>query len=664
MLKQFITFILVLTFGLSLFGQQNDPVLFTVEQKPIHLSEFKYIYNKTNGDKADFSKQSLEEYLDLYVKFKLKVQKAKELKLDTIPSLQTELAGYRRQLANSYLVDKEVTEKLVKEAYDRTLQDVDISHIMISLAQDANEEKTALAKKKITDIKNMLDKTGLFEGLAKKFSEDTYTKDRDGRLGYFTALFREGFYEMETAAYNLEVGKYSDPVRTAAGFHIIKLNNIRPARGEVEVGHILIRHGKDKTDPKAKQQIDSLYQVLKKGGNFEELAKKHSQHAQSGNKGGYVGFTSTNSPVEEAFKDAAFSLDTDGSYTKPIESSVGWHIIRRISKKVDEPYEVVKRRLQTKIQNNARGKAKMFSRQQLAKDAMIERIKKESNFQEAHMVVQSFLASLDSSFVTHRWKKPADNKQAMFTFGTSNKMDFTIADFGNFCKRSARRLRMGKKANPQDVATLIYGDYVNDSALKFEESQLEAKYPEFKSLMREYEEGILLFEATKILVWDKASQDSTGLVAFHKTQTNKYQWGDRAVVDVYTLRAGNEGQLAEIRKFAINNTAEQVLAKFNTGEKQHLAVQEKTYEKGKNEIIDAMPWRVGSISKTTVNDRNKASSFMIIRAIKPPGEKTLDEARGYVIADYQDFLEKQWLKELKDRYKVDIDRKVFESLIK
>jgi len=296
------------------------------------------------------------------------------------------------------------------------------------------------------------------------------------------------------------------------------------------------------------------------------------------------------------------------------------------------------------------------------KSLAAKRIKREGKFNEYPVIIQSFMSSLDSNFVTHRWKRPAKNDQAMFTFG--KKMDFSVSDFVEFCKRSALRLRMGKKANPQQVATMIYEEFVDDSALKFEEAQLESKYPEFKSLMREYEEGILLFEATKILVWDKASQDTIGLQAFHQTQKNKYQWGERAIVDVYTLRAGNESRLDELRKVILTSSSDKVLAQFNEADKVILSVQEKVYEKGKNDTVDSMPWSKGAISKTTVNERNKASSFMMIKEIKGPGEKTLSEARGYVIADYQDHLEKQWLKELRSAYKVDIKQKVFESLIK
>ncbi len=664
MLKRlFFFFPIFFMMGLGLFAQNEDKILFTVADKPVQLSEFEYIYNKTNGEKADYSKASLDEYLDLYVKFKLKVEKAKELKLDTIPALQKELAGYRRQLANSYLVDKEVTEKLVKEAFDRTKKDVEVNHIMISLSPDATSDVVAEATKKINDIKALLDKGGDFKALAKQYSEDTYSKDNGGRLGFFVAMFREGFYEMESAAYNLKVGEYSAPIRTAVGLHIVQLQSTRPARGEVEVAHILIRNdAKNPKSPTSKTKIDSLYQVLKKGGDFEALAKAHSMHAQTKMKGGYIGFTSTNSPVEEKFKDAAFSITKDEAYSEPFQSSVGWHIIRRISRKTDESYDVVKRRLQTKIQKNARGRASKFSRQEIAKQAMFARIKREGNFVENTVIKESYFGALDSTYVSHRWKKTTDNDQTIFSFG--KKMKFTVNDFADYSKRSSSRMKGGRKANPREIADLVYDEFIRESALKFEESQLETKYPEFKSLMREYEEGILLFEATKILVWDKASQDSVGLKAFHATQKDKYKWDERAVVYNYTLRAGNDDQLKALTSAAAKMDPEKVLAQFNTAENQILTYQEKTYEKGKNDALKSTPWRKGAVSSVNINNRNKASSFMVIKEILPPGEKTLAEARGYVIANYQDFLEKKWLKELKETYPVNINKIVFKSLIK
>ncbi|KAA3623546.1 MAG: peptidylprolyl isomerase, partial [Bacteroidetes bacterium] len=166
------TLVLAAFFALSSFAQKDDPVLFTVEDTPIHVSEFSYIYGKTNGDKADFSKESIEEYLNLYVKFKLKVQKAKDLQIDTIPSLKQELEGYRRQLADSYLIDKGVADKLIREAYDRIQQDVEISHILIGCPEDAPPSDTLNAYNRIMEIRKELMDGADFSELARSKSTD------------------------------------------------------------------------------------------------------------------------------------------------------------------------------------------------------------------------------------------------------------------------------------------------------------------------------------------------------------------------------------------------------------------------------------------------------------------------------------------------------------
>jgi len=654
----------ILFFGiLQTATAQKDPVLFSVQNKPVHVSEFDYIYKKTNGEKADYSQKSLDEYLDLYIKFKLKVQRARDMQLDTIPALIKELSGYRRQLANSYLVDKEVTEKLVNEAYQRSLEEVDLSHIMVKMPNNPQPADTLMAYKKIMKAKTALDSGQSFSVVAKEYSEDENSKNLSGRLGFFSAIFRPGFYEMESAAYDLQVGEYSKPVRTAAGYHIIKLNSKRPARGEVEAAHILIRTEKGKDDKQQMATIDSIYTLLKNGGDFEKLAGQLSQHQQTATKGGYIGFVSTNSPVEESFKDQVFTLKSDKEFTKPFKSSVGWHIVRRISKKPAEAPEIAKRRLQTKIQNSSKGKAGKFSRQELAKQAMITNIKKEASFKENLTIKQAMFANIDSSYTSHRWKKVLTNKNELFSFGKN--MKYTVADFNEFSKTSSTRLRRNKNADPKMVAATVYQEFIDDSALKYEEAQLENKYPEFKSLMREYEEGILLFEATKLQVWDKASTDSTGLAAFYASNPNKYQWKERAVVDLYTLRSGNESKVKEIvMMLGTGKSSEEILTVLNKDNQQILSVQEKNYERGRDENLDKMNWKKGAVTPALKNDRTRSTTFMVIKDTKPPGVKSLDEARGYVIADYQDFLEKKWLEELRASYKVEKNDKVFKKLVK
>ena len=649
-----LTCVALLFFLSNTIAQKDDPVLFTVENDPVHVSEFEYIYSKTNGDKATFSKKSLDEYLDLYVKFKLKVQKAKEMKLDTIPALQKELAGYRRQLANSYLIDKQVTEKLVRQAFDRTQQDVNISHIMINMKPGASPQDTLDAYRKLADIKKRIEGGEKFDALAKQFSEDKSVKDNGGNIGFLTALFPKGFYDLETIAYNLPIGELSEPVRSSVGYHIIKVNERRPARGEMEAAHILIRKKKDRPDAKSKALVDSLYAEINKGSNFEELAKTFSEDKMSAKKGGYIGKFGI-SKYEIDFENECFAIKNDGDITKPFETSVGWHIAKRVAKKDNTDYEKAKRGLQTKIQKDAR--------YEMAKVAMIERIKRENKFNENGGKLINFASTLDAEFMTHKWRAAdVTSNDVLFNLG---KNKYTVKDFAAFAQKASReRMRMGKNAKVNDVVQKLYGGFVSESCMKFEEEQLEKKYPEFKSLMREYEEGILLFEATKMEVWDKASQDTTGLAKFHKTRSAKYRYAERAVVNQYSLKATAADQLSKLKKFVLKKGSKETLEKFNTGEGKIVSVQEKTFEKGKNEVLDKMKWKVGELSPVEIDKRNKSSNFFKIETLLPAQEKTLKQARGYVVADYQDFLERQWIEKLREKYKVTIDDEVLKSLVK
>ena len=655
--KRFIIWSVLILSSWSLSAQTNDdPVLFTVNGDPVHVSEFKYIYTKTNGEKADFSEASLEEYLRLYTKFKLKVQKAKEMQLDTIPTLQDELEGYRRQLADSYLIDKEVTDKLIKEAYERQKQDVNISHIMAAVAPDAAPKDTMRAFQKIMKAKEELEAGIAWDSVAIKYSADRSVKRNYGNIGFVSALFPNGLYNLETVAYNEAIGKLHGPIRTGSGYHLVKIHDRRPARGEMEIKHILLRFPKEGDKSATKARIDSLYQLLVAGQSFETIAKDYSEDTKTAEKGGYIGFFGINR-YEKAFEDAAFALENDGDYSKPIETTAGWHILKRVTKKPLEEFALAKTRLQGAIKRDARF--------ELSKTTMINRIKKENNFIEFNTTYKKFQDSLDKEFLTYKWKpEERENEDPLFAFGKDYVV--TLGDFNKFLGRSSRkRIRMGRSSSLEVTLNSLYQDFVNESSLKYEEQQLDKKYPEFKSLMREYEEGILLFEATKMLVWDKAAQDTAGLKEYFKVVEGKYKWRSRAITSIYTINSIDTELAAKIQKYAAKNSPEKVLEKFNVNEEAPvIAWSEKTVEQGRNMGLKNVPWKEAEQTGIELNKREKTQSFMKIEKILPVTNKTLNEARGYVIADYQDHLQRKWVEELESEYKVEVDRKVFDSLVK
>ncbi len=652
-------YISLLIFFLSIsicLQAQDDDVLFTVAGEPVELQEFKYIYEKTNQNNADYSAVSVDEYLKLYKKFKLKVKRARDMKLDTIVALQKELEGYRTQLANSYLIDKEVTEKLQQELYKRQKQDINISHILVKCAKDASPADSLAAYTKIKNIYNALLSGADFEKMAMMKSEDKTAKDNKGKIGFLTAMLPNGFYALESAAYNQVVNQIGAPVRTNLGYHIVKVNEVRKSRRQMEVAHILIRYPEKGDKSIAKTKIDSISTALDRGGDFDQIAVVLSEDKVTAPVKGYLGFFGINR-YEKNFEDAAFALEIDGQVSRPFETSAGWHIVKRISKKEEKVYGLMKGELQRAIKKD--------QRYELAQDAMLNRIKKEANYKVNDKNLDQYLASLDEQFLSYKWKpSKAPNSTQLFSIGGK---EVSVFDFEKFLGNSSRkRQRLGRSGDAVQTGKTLFNDFVKQECLAYEEGQLEKKYPEFKYLMREYEEGILLFEATKMEVWDKATQDSVGLSSyFDKLKgRGKYMWKDRAEVSFYTVKNEDVVHFDKVLKMAETKSTEEVLAKINKPDHTIVKVRTETFEKGKNKVLDAMTWKVGEISAPEKSKRDNSQNFMKIEKVMAPMEKTMAEARGYIVADYQDYLEKEWIQVLQRTYDIEVNDKVLKKIVK
>ncbi len=636
----------------TIVAQETDPVLFTIGDTEVRVSEFNYIYAKTNGQNANYSRASVEEYLDLYVNFKLKVQEAKGLKIDTIPSLKEELAGYRRQLADSYLINKEVLDKLTRELYERVKEEVEISHIFVKLPANPSNSDIEAAKAKLDMAMKDLKAGQSFEEAARQYSEDNNTREKGGKIGFITAMLPRGFYPLEKTVYEMSVGEISDPIQTSAGLHLVKVHSRRPARGQVEVAHILFRTNDD-NPAEAKQKAKEAWVILGNGADFEGLARGSSQDQRTAPNGGYIGFIGINQ-FESSFEDAAFGIPEDGGISEPIQSSLGWHIIKRISYKPIQPFALEKSRLETNIRKDTRFEE--------AQDALINQIKMDNNFSEDTTLLRPFAQNLDDAFLSFRWKAPVTpSKKTLFTLGDS---PITMGDFTTFLGQASRqRITLNGKVNNEEAVLLLYQEFVRNKCLAYEERNLEQKYPDFKSLMREYEEGILLFEVTKMTIWDKAAQDTLGLRNFYDAIRGKYRWGQRAVTSIYHLDEAHKDKIREVMLAAGSKTPDEVLAQFNQ-DAIVLNVEEKTVEKGISNLIPSENWKTGFMSQPISDKKRGTLSFYKIENILPPTEKELSESKGYVIADYQDHLEDLWVESLKEKYEVSIDEKVLENLIK
>jgi peptidyl-prolyl cis-trans isomerase SurA len=654
---RFFLFILgfTLTCGASIFAQTPTPetVLFKVAGKPVEVGEFDYIYKKTNAAQANYSRESVEEYLDLYVKFKLKVQQAREMKLDTITALARELEDYRRQLADAYLVDKEVTDKLVEQAYMRMQAEREVSHILFKFKANATAADSAVVVDRANRVLEMVSKGSDFERMAVGQSEDQNARENKGYLGFLSAMLPNGFHDLENAIYETPVGKVSGLVYSPMGLHIVKIWSERPARGEMEVAHILIRDPENSPIEGAEQKIIGIWTELNDGAAFETLANQYSEDLTTASKGGYLGFFGINR-YEQSFENAAFDLPTDGAISNPFRTKIGWHLVKRISKKGIDPLPKIKSRLQAQIKQDGRFES--------ARRQMISGIQKEAKFSDNRNILNAYIGSLDQEFLSYKWKGSEYPTSTLFQL--DQKTDISTADFTEFLLRNQRkRLQMSRDSNVVETAMVLYQDFVDESMIKYAEKKLEVKYPEFKALMREYEEGILLFEAAKMLIWDKASQDSVGLAAYHKAHPERYMWGDRAEMIEYIITNTDAKTAEKIKKYAQKNSPVKVLKKFN---KKSDVVQAMTrmVEKSNAAELDPMPWIAGSMTDMIIIEKDNFYSFRKVERLVSPTPKALNECRGPVIADYQDYLEQEWVKELRAKYKVEINTQVIESMIR
>lgn len=629
----------------------DDPVLMTISGKNITRSEFEHIFKKNNPKDAKIDRQALDEYLELFINFKLKVAAAEAEGKDTMRSFKNELAGYRRQLAEPYLRDKDVSEMLIQEAYERGKTDVHASHILIAVDQNAPPKDTLEAFKKIIRARERVLKGESFDNVARQVSEDPSAKQNGGDLGYFTSMMM--VYPFENAAYNTPIGEVSMPVRTRFGYHIVKVHDRRPAQGQVRVAHIMVRvpeNATDSIDRELKAKIDEIYQRVLKGEDFSDLAQKYSDDRTSGKSGGQLAWFGTGRMVPE-FEKAAFSLKKEGEVAAPVRTSFGYHIIKLLERKGIPSFDEVKGELKLKISKD--------SRSQLSRTAIIERVKTENNFREDLKALDELIKVVDTTYLNAKWDKEKAEKLRKPLFSIGNKT-FTQFDFADYLEFNQSRL-----AFDTDIPALIrktYRTWVEDKIIEFEDAQLEQKYDQFRLLMQEYRDGILLFEITDKMVWSKALEDSAGLAAFHEAHRSKYMWGERLDAVIYTAKDEKTAKAA--RKLIAKRSKkgyqpEEIVKELNKSSQLNLQMQKGLFSIGDNEVIDMTPRQTG-ISPNY--NRPEGVVFVVVNNVLAPMPKSISEARGLITSDYQNYLEKEWLKSLRQKFPVNVNKDVLYSI--
>lgn len=621
----------IITFSTAYSQNSIDPILLTIDGKNITKSEFEQVFWKNKKENIT-NKEELDEYIDLYKKFRLKIAAAEAMGLDTSKKFKSELAGYQSQLERPYLVDTTLNEALLKEAYNRIKNEVKASHILVGVKPNATKEDTLQAYKKITNIRlQILEGKISFEEAAVKYSTDPSAKQNKGNLGFFSA-FRM-VYPFENSAFNTKVGEISEPFRTQFGYHIVKPTELRKGRGKVKVAHIMIRVKDDMVSSERenlKKKAEEIYEKIKQGGDYIKLAQEFSDDRNSAKKGGEIGWINTGETFFE-FDNAAFNLKKNNEVSKPIKSPVGWHIIRRLDYKPVGTFEEMRTELKHKTQKDIRS--------QKTRTQFISNLKKEYGFIENKELLN---------------KIQKDTSKSLFSFANKS---YSIGLFNEYLKNN----KIENTFTQSKEIDNLYNRYVSNKLVEFEKTQLEDKYPEYKALLREYREGILLFEITDKMVWSKAIKDTTGLKEFYNKTKNNYMWSDRIVADIFS--SNNKSIIKKAYKLSKKGKikSDSIVNYLNKDSQLNINLESGTFKVEENKHTKSQNWKKGINKPRLINNKHV---FCNVKKLLPNRPKELNEAKGIITAAYQEYLENEWLKELENKHKITVNKSVLHSINK
>ncbi len=662
-MKRFFVGAVALLATLCSVSAADERVLLTIDGKPSTVEEFMYIYQKNNKE-TKLEKQNVEDYLQLFINFKLKVHEAEQQGLDTTAAFRKEFESYRKQATPKYMVDKASEEAIVQKAYGRMLWDRKVRHIAIQCPATATAEEEAAALAKIERArlrvttgepivvgkgkraKTKPGKVEDFEVVAMDMSEDPSIANNGGLIGWVTP-FRFVF-PFEEAAYNTPVGGISEVFRSPFGFHILKVEEELPHR-DVHAAHIMkmVARNNPQSLLDAKYQIDSIYQVLQGGADFATIATQHSEDRGSAMQGGDLRWFGRGQMVPE-FENVVFDMVTEGEISAPVLSQYGWHIIQFLGARGTADLADIREEVMQKIRRS--------EYRQLIEDAFADKLKAEYNFTLDAAALDTFYTLVAQYNVTDSAFQAATRPLSGVLFTFADKVytqgDFADYLYGNYFSQK----NTGKALIDEKI-----GYFTARELRAYEDSQLERKYPDLRNLMQEYHDGILLFEVSLREVWDKASQDTAGITAFFEEHKKEYAWEEPRFKG-YVVYCKDKNTMKAAKRIIKSADADSVASyldtRLNVDSTMYVRFEKGLWKAGMNTAVDKYGFKDKKAEYTPTEEFPYV--FTVGKKLKAP-EAYTDE-RGKVTSAYQDYLEKEWIKALREKYEVVVDEEVLESI--
>lgn len=631
--------------SMTIQAQEDKSTLVTLNDRAYSVGEFKQVYFKNLDLVKQQEQRSLEEYLDLFIQYKRKVQEAGAQGLDKRKSYLSDFAKYQEQLSRNYVYEDNVTAQMVEQAYKRSKESLKTSHILIMCNWDALPQDTLVAYNKAKEVRQMvLNSPEKFNDIAAKYSEEPKVSESRGSLDYFTVF--EMVYPYESVAYNLKENEISDLVRTQFGYHIVKLEDRRPVLPKRTVSHIMIGTRFDSTDT-AKNRILEIAALLDQGVAFENLAKQYSDDKNTGINGGLMRPFTRGDLKAPPFEDAAYALEEPGQISTPVQTRFGWHIIRLEDKGKSPTFEEEQERL-TKM-------VKLGDRAKIVTTAVSQKIKEELGFR-AYPYKSVFMTLLNDSIFDRKWSfvpfEKSENRP-LFTIGMKT---YYYNDFGQYVQERQTKVRPFKQINT--FLEMVYDEYETEKVKDYFKQNLEQVNSDYAAIINEYRDGLLIFDVMEKNIWSKAKSDSLGQRNYYESHKSQYLWKTRvrgAVIQ--TTSEEDMDQVLELLRRG--KSPSDVKSQLNKGGGLKVVVSEGTFEEGSSKLPAAYEF-VEGISE--VFQSPMQYTIVLGEEILPAGIKNYQEVEGAVLSDYQNQLESIWTEELEAKYPAKINKRVFRQL--
>ncbi|WP_160112166.1 peptidylprolyl isomerase [Aquimarina sp. AU58] len=625
-------------------AQQSKDVLFTIDESPVYISEFKRVYLKNIDLVKDKSQKNIDEYLNLFINYKLKLKEAKHLGLDKKQAYLEELEGYRKQLAKGYLTDTRTSDALIREAYDRSLEQINASHILIMVKPNASAKDTIAAYQKIIEARNKVVNGESFDVVAKAYSQDPSVAKNNGNLGWFS-VFRM-VYPFEEAAYVTKVGEISEPFRTQFGYHVVKVNGREKKLGEVTVAHIMVAINNNRTTEEAEKRIKEINQQLQQGVSFASLAKQYSDDPSTAIEGGKIRRFGQGALNSEKFEKTAFALEKTGEISVPIQTKYGWHIIQLMEKHPLKSFEEQKNELTKKVKRDSRSK--------LVTSSFINSLKKKYTITKNEKAVTYFKEILPGTFSKEEWNVPEDKNLKKELFSLKNEK-YLYKDFAEFLK--SNQIRIEGYSDISAFVEEMYTRFESKTLLRYYEEHLEEDNKDFANVIGEYRDGLLLFDLMESKIWNVSKTDSIGLKKYYETQKDKYTQNEAYKV----LKASSSKQeaISKVEKLLKKKKSiKEIKNEVNKGDIALVLFSEEELAKG-----DAILPKNFSAEKGEIVflEEENFKTLIMVKEILPSRIKTFEETKGEVINDFQESIENKWLDHLRVKYPVKVNEKTLKK---